>query len=95
MKKTLIIAIIVGLCFTACTPSLETRQETFQRMDAEIKANAKAYTTLQEATSTIGHRLTGSTNGAKAETYTYEKFKEYGFSDVAYQPFEVESWSRG
>jgi carboxypeptidase Q len=95
MKKTLIIGIIVGLCFTACTPSLETRQETFQRMDAEIKANAKAYTTLQEATSTIGHRLTGSTNGAKAETYTYEKFKEYGFSDVAYQPFEVESWSRG
>jgi Zn-dependent M28 family amino/carboxypeptidase len=79
---------------TACQKK-ETLDKTFSRLDAEIKQNSKAYATLEEATSTIGHRLTGSENGHKAEEYTYNKFKEYGFEDVAYQEFEVEAWSRG
>ncbi|QCX01776.1 M20/M25/M40 family metallo-hydrolase [Aggregatimonas sangjinii] len=73
----------------------ETQAELFARLDTEIKQNSKAYSTLEEATKTIGHRLTGSENGAKAEEYTYNKFKEYGFEDVTYQIFEVEAWARG
>ncbi|MBK5277735.1 MAG: M20/M25/M40 family metallo-hydrolase [Bacteroidia bacterium] len=73
----------------------ETRPELFARVNNEVTQNSKAYATLGEATSTIGHRLTGSENGHKAEEYTYNKFKEYGFDDVAYQEFEVTSWSRG
>ncbi len=73
----------------------ETRQEVFLRINTEVLQNSKAYATLGEATSTIGHRLTGSENGKKAEEYTYNKFKEYGFEDVTYQEFEVTSWSRG
>src|SRR6478609_9523192 len=73
----------------------ETRPEIFARVNTEVLQNSKAYATLGEATSTIGHRLTGSENGHKAEEYTYNKFKEYGFEDVAYQEFEVTSWSRG
>src|ERR1051325_8821641 len=73
----------------------ESRLETFRRIDSEVKQNSKAYSALQEATGTIGHRLTGSANGAKAEEYAYNKFKEYGFDDVQYQEFEVEAWSRG
>ena len=73
----------------------ETRQEVFARVNSEVLQNSKAYATLGEATSTIGHRLTGSENGHKAEEYTYNKFKEYGFEDVAYQEFVVTSWSRG
>ena len=69
--------------------------QLFAKIDTEIKANSEAYINLKEATETIGHRLTGSENGAKAETYIYEKLKSYGFSDVQYQPFEVEAWSRG
>lgn len=72
----------------------ETLNETFQRINQEVLQNSKAYATLGEATSTIGHRLTGSENGHKAEEYTYNKFKEYGFEDVKYQEFEVEAWSR-
>src|SRR6187551_163782 len=73
----------------------ETRQEIFARVNTEVLQNSKAYATLGEATSTIGHRLTGSENGHKAEEYTYNKFKEYGFEDVKYVEFEVEAWSRG
>jgi carboxypeptidase Q len=86
--------IIIVLLATACEQK-ETTSQTFRRIDAEVKANSKAYSTLQEATSTIGHRLTGSENGNKAEEYVYNKFKEYGFDDVEYMNFEVEAWSRG
>src|SRR5688572_20287398 len=93
-RITFILFLLVLAATTACEKK-ETLNETFVRIDSEIKQNSKAYATLEEATSTIGHRLTGSENGHKAEEYTYNKFKEYGFEDVAYQEFKVEAWSRG
>jgi carboxypeptidase Q len=92
--KQLFLFVLAVIVVTACQKK-ETMNETFMRLDNEIKQNSKAYATLQEATSTIGHRLTGSENGSKAEEYTYNKFKEYGFEDVAYQEFQVVAWSRG
>lgn len=65
----------------------------FQQINTEVQANSKAYENLKFATESIGHRLTGSENGAKAEAYVYQLLKSYGY-DVKYQPFEVESWSR-
>src|SRR3954471_13564832 len=92
MKK-IMIAAAIALVTAACAKK-ESLHDTFARIDDEVKKNSKAYATLGEATSTIGHRLTGSENGHKAEEYTYNKFKEYGFDDVQYQEFEVEAWSR-
>ena len=67
---------------------------TFQKISNEVLQHSRAYSTLQNATETIGHRLTGSINGAKAETYAYDLLKSYGL-DPHYQSFEAESWSRG
>jgi Zn-dependent M28 family amino/carboxypeptidase len=91
------LVVCIGLFTLSCseTKKKETQSELFARIDNEVKQNSKAYSTLKEATESIGHRLTGSENGAKAEEYTFNKFKEYGFKDVAYQTFEVEAWSRG
>ncbi|MEO8796101.1 MAG: M28 family peptidase, partial [Daejeonella sp.] len=69
-------------------------EKTFVAINSEVQQNSKAYSTLQYATETIGHRLTGSENGKKAEEYAFNLLKSYGL-DVKYQPFEVESWSRG
>ena len=85
----------IALLFLISCQKPETRLELFRRMDQEIKQNSKAYATLGEETSTIGHRLTGSENGSKAEQYTFDKFREYGFEDVRFQEFEVDAWSRG
>jgi carboxypeptidase Q len=83
--------------FLACSTleKQESLHDTFVRINQEVLKDSKAYATLGEATSTIGHRLTGSANGHKAEEYVYNKFKEYGFDDVAYQEFEVKAWARG
>jgi hypothetical protein len=70
-------------------------EPVFRKINEEVQQNSKAYSSLKEATETIGHRLTGSENGKKAETYAFNLLKSYGFTDVKYQPFEVESWSRG
>ncbi len=96
MKKIILFS-LATVVLSACTESKkeETQAELFARIDTEIQQNSKAYSTLKEASETIGHRLTGSENGAKAEEYTYNKFKEYGFEDVQYQTFEVEAWARG
>jgi Peptidase family M28/PA domain len=67
----------------------------FSAINSEVQNNSKAYSSLKTATETVGHRLTGSANGKKAEEFAYNLLKSYGFKDVRYQPFEVESWSRG
>ncbi|TLP77303.1 M20/M25/M40 family metallo-hydrolase [Maribacter sp. ACAM166] len=96
MKKPISFALL-AILMSSCgeTKKEESQAELFKRIDTEIIANTKGYSTLKEATETIGHRLTGSSNGEKAEEYTYNKFKEYGFENVEYQTFEVEAWSRG
>ncbi|MDP5157066.1 MAG: M20/M25/M40 family metallo-hydrolase [Flaviramulus sp.] len=96
MKKAITFIALITL-IVSCSKQKKalSNAELFAKIDKEIKENTKAYSTLKEASETIGHRLTGSENGAKAETYIYEKLKAYGFDDVKYQPFEVESWSRG
>jgi Zn-dependent M28 family amino/carboxypeptidase len=94
MKRIIVPAAILLMGTAACKKQ-ETLHDTFARIDAEVQQNFKAYSTLEEATTTIGHRLTGSENGKKAEEYTFNKFREYGFDDVAFQDFEVTAWSRG
>lgn len=69
-------------------------KKVFSKIDSEVAQNSKVYKTLEESTRTIGHRLTGSENGNKAEQHTFELFRQYGFKDVKYQSFEVESWMR-
>jgi carboxypeptidase Q len=67
----------------------------FEKINQEVLANSVAYEKLAESARTIGHRLTGSENGKKAEQFTYDLLKFYGYNNVKFQPFEVESWSRG
>lgn len=88
-------ALCLGLLCFCFSCKEESRPEVFSRINTEVTQNSQAYSTLREATSTIGHRLTGSSNGSKAEEYTYNKFKEYGFDDVKFQEFETKAWARG
>ncbi|MCY7359405.1 MAG: M28 family peptidase, partial [Rudanella sp.] len=72
-------------------PSVE---KVFSRINADVLKNGRAYETLTDASQRIGHRLTGSNNGARAEQYAYDLLRSYGFKDVRYEAFEVESWMR-
>jgi Iap family predicted aminopeptidase len=65
----------------------------FEKINTEVQEHSQAYGNLKIATETIGHRLTGSEHGKRAEDYAYRLLKSYGY-DVRYQPFEVEGWNR-
>lgn len=97
MKKNLVIfgACIFALVNTCTGQENPEWNDLFAKINAEVLANSKAYSSLKTATETIGHRLTGSPNGKKAEDFAFNLLRSYGFTDLHYQPFEVESWSRG
>jgi carboxypeptidase Q len=96
MKKNVQVILFGGfvLLFSGFSPSDKKWEKPFSRLDSEVRKNSKVYQTLGDATKSIGHRLTGSSNGEKAEEYAFNLLKSYGFSDVTYQPFEVEAWMR-
>ena len=96
MKKNVQVILFGGFVFLFAGFSSGDKkwEKPFSRLDSEVRKNSKAYQTLGEATKSIGHRLTGSANGEKAEEYAFNLLKSYGFSDVTYQPFEVEAWMR-
>jgi len=81
------------LCSVLVSSAQDHFSEIFNKINTEVQQHSKAYQTLKYETETIGHRLTGSENGAKAEQYAYDLLKSYG-CEVKFQPFEVESWSR-
>ena len=91
MKKALVVFLL-----TCCGMSLRAQDKfytAFSKINNEVQQHSPVYSNLKQASATIGHRLTGSANGAKAEEYAYKLLKSYGYK-VKYQPFEVESWSR-
>jgi carboxypeptidase Q len=96
MRKVVQVVLIGGfvVLFAGFRATDKKWEKPFSRLDNEVRKNSKAYETLGDATKSIGHRLTGSANGEKAEEYAFKLLKSYGFTDVVYQPFEVEAWMR-
>jgi Zn-dependent M28 family amino/carboxypeptidase len=96
LMNRIYIVVVISILFvtTASHRSEEDSTLVFTKINEEVLTHSKAYTTLQQATSTIGHRLTGSENGKKAEEYTYHLLEQYGYKNVKYHPFEVEAWAR-
>lgn len=80
----------------SCSPNNQDSElvGVFKQIDEEVTANSEAYMRLGESIETIGHRLTGSENGTKAEQYAYDLLKSYGFEDVSFQEFQVNGWIR-
>lgn len=94
LRWSLVAFTLIG--FTSAIPLVgeESMEIIFKRIKDEVDVNSQAYSSLGTACSTIGHRLTGSTNGKKAEDFAFQLFKKYGFRDTKYQGFQVEAWAR-
>ncbi len=79
---------------TAFYPDKLSFQKTFTRINNEVNEHSRVYETLADASGRVGHRLTGSPNGTRAEAYAFDLLTSYGFKEVRYEPFEVEAWMR-
>lgn len=94
MRKPLALLLLSVVLLSSFVIKKDSLEDIFTKINQDVLYRSRAYETLGEATSSIGHRLTGSPNGKQAEDFAYKLLKEYGFSDVKYMPFEVESWAR-
>ncbi len=63
--------------------------------DREAQENALGYQWLNWSVHAIGHRLTGSPQGALAERAADSLFRVSGLEHVELFPFEAQAWSRG
>ncbi len=67
---------------------------TLKKIDFETSTNTAAYSTLQDAISKIGHRMSGTANGIAAENYADSLFRSYKLPVVEFLPFEMNTWYR-
>ena len=63
--------------------------------DAAASVSEQGYEWLAYSSSHIGHRLTGSVQGAKAEALADSLFRLGGLDTVHAFPFEADAWARG
>jgi carboxypeptidase Q len=82
--------------FLISTTSLAKQEDSlFIKVNAWLKNNGKSFQLLKTATETIGHRLTGSPNGALAESFVFEQLNQAGLEEVKFEPFQFKAWKRG
>jgi len=91
MYRLLTAVSIVLLAFTAGT----AQSTDLRAFDREAQENAKGYEWLNWSVHVIGHRLTGSPQGALAERAADSLFRIAGLEHVELFPFEAQAWSRG
>ncbi len=75
-------------------PGKKTNTRIYKDILKDVEKHGQAFSNLKNVTHTIGHRLTGSKNGSEAEAFALNLFKEYGYTNAQFLPFEVKSWSR-
>lgn len=59
-----------------------------------LEAEGSGFRDLETACQQIGHRLTASENGRKAEEYLVKLLKAKGLENVEMDPFPVKAWQR-
>ncbi|OFY68949.1 MAG: hypothetical protein A3G23_10325 [Bacteroidetes bacterium RIFCSPLOWO2_12_FULL_37_12] len=85
-----------ALLFSCKTPEERKKEKIMKDLNMiyqQVQTGFTGYKDLEECCRTIGHRLTGSPNGKKAEEFVYQKLLNYGLQ-VRYEPFSVDAWNR-
>jgi len=93
---------VLALILTVVAATPVVSQSVVQEYDSlsvalfkHALASGKAYETLRELTSTVGHRLSGSPQAAKAVDWVERVMKESGLENVHREPCMVPHWVRG
>lgn len=89
--------ITLFFCATICEqPDVDASRsvEDLRRFDREAGEGARGYQWLRWSTDAIGHRLTGSPQGARAERAADSLFRISGLDHVERMPFSAEVWTR-
>lgn len=90
--------IILPVAFAVSMLNLQAQDlpdSVFAGITRFVKLNSSGFQQLNKACREIGHRLTGSDNGARAEELMHAAFRSAGLEKVSFFPFPIRTWKRG
>ena len=85
---------VAQLAIKKLTASSGKKLDVMAQIVAENKANSQGFLFLRDLTQNVGHRLSGSANGAKGEDFVLQRARTIGLIDNKYQPFAMPVWTR-
>ncbi len=85
-------ALVLGIC---PHPGVQGQVDALRRFEVEARENARGFEWLNWSSAHIGHRLTGSPQGVRAEEVADSLFRLCGLPRVSFHPFNAVAWSRG
>lgn len=90
-------ASILALLFCSHAPVRSQLVDTarLRAIDMLARQGSGGFSWLEHSTRTIGHRLTGSENGRRAEENADSLFRAAGLPEVGSLPFSAPAWRRG
>jgi len=89
-----IAAVVLGTGFFAHA-RVHGQAPVLAGFEAEARENARGFEWLSWSGGAIGHRLTGSPQGARAEVAADSLFRLAGIPVVSHHPFSAQAWARG
>src|ERR1051325_1594856 len=91
MKRAFLLSVI----FLPHILSAQSDSVMLQKLRDEIMMHSTCYENLRVLTKTIGHRLSGSPQAAKAVQWGLKAMKDAGADSAWLQPVWVPHWERG
>lgn len=86
--------VALALIFSQQGVHSQATTATFKALDSLARSTARGHEWLSWSTGHIGHRLTGTPNGRRAEETADSLFRLSGLAHVRHQPFEAHAWQR-
>ncbi|MCW5899764.1 MAG: M20/M25/M40 family metallo-hydrolase [Flavobacteriales bacterium] len=86
--------LLMGICQQG-TVDAQAPLDRLRSFDRAAQQDAQGYRWLRWSVEAIGHRLTGSPEGARAEASSDSLFRLAGLPHVERFPFSAQAWSRG
>jgi len=88
------ISLSLLLFFSHCDVHSQAVQALFPRIDKCAQEAPMGHPWLMWSAEHIGHRLTGTTHGSRAEALADSLFRVSGLDAVQYMPFRARAWQR-
>ncbi|WDA40176.1 M28 family peptidase [Erythrobacter sp. BLCC-B19] len=94
MNRTLTALVALSLCVPAAA-NVPPPLDLAQRADLALASDNHAYAFIEGLTTEVGPRQAGTEAEARARAWAVEWLKQYGFENIAIEPFMMDTWVPG
>lgn len=95
MNRTLTALVALSLCVPAAAHAPPPPLDLAQRADLALAGDNHAYAFVEGLTTEVGPRQAGTEAEARARAWVAAWLKQYGFENVAIEPFMMDTWVPG